>query len=49
MIIKCASLDRIECLITDQVLKVDGIVDSETMFAFRSYDKREGGQAVAVD
>ena len=49
VIIKCASLDRIECLITDQVLKVDGIVDSETMFAFRSYDKREGGQAVAVD
>ena len=36
-------------IITDQVLKVDGIVDSETMFAFRSYDKREGGQAVAVD
>jgi DNA-binding Lrp family transcriptional regulator len=49
VIVKCASLDRIECLITDQVLKVDGIVDSETMFAFRSYDKREGGQAVAVD
>jgi len=31
------------------VLKTDGILDSETMFAFRSYDKREGGRAVQVD
>jgi len=49
VIIKCDSLDMIECLITDQLLKVEGIVDSETMFAFRSYDKREGGKAVDVD
>lgn len=49
VIIKCESLDMIECLITDQLLTIDGIVDSETMFAFRSYDKREGGKAVDVD
>jgi DNA-binding Lrp family transcriptional regulator len=49
VIIKCESLDMIECLITDQLLKIDGIIDSETMFAFRSYDKREGGKAVDVD
>ena len=47
--IKCDSLDKIECVITDQLLKTEGIVDSETMFAFRSYDKREGGKAVEVD
>jgi DNA-binding Lrp family transcriptional regulator len=49
VIIKCDSLDKIECVITDQLLKTEGIVDSETMFAFRSYDKREGGKAVEVD
>jgi DNA-binding Lrp family transcriptional regulator len=48
-IVKCDSLDRIECLITDHLLKIDGIVDTETMFAFRSYDKREGGRAIEVD
>jgi DNA-binding Lrp family transcriptional regulator len=48
-IIKCDSLDKIECLITDHILKTEGIVDSETMFAFRSYDKREGGKAIDVD
>ena len=47
--VKCESLDRIESLITDQLLKLDGIMDSETMFAFRSYDKREGGRAIDVD
>jgi DNA-binding Lrp family transcriptional regulator len=49
VIIKCDSLDMIESLITDQLLKIEGIVDSETMFAFRSYDKREGGKAIDVD
>ncbi len=49
VIIKCDSLDKIECVITDQLLKTEGIVDSETMFAFRSYDKREGGKAIEVD
>ncbi|MDD3181002.1 MAG: Lrp/AsnC ligand binding domain-containing protein [Opitutaceae bacterium] len=49
VIIKCESLDMIECLITDQLLKIEGIIDSETMFAFRSYDKREGGKAIDVD
>ena len=49
VIIKCDSIDMIECVITDQLLKLDGIVDSETMFAFRSYDKREGGKAIDVD
>ena len=49
VIVKCDSVDLIESLITDQLLKIDGIVDSETMFAFRSYDKREGGKAVDVD
>lgn len=49
VIIKCDSLDKIECLITDHMLKIEGIVDSETMFAFRSYDKREGGRAIEVD
>ena len=49
VVLKCDSLDMIECLITDQLLKLDAIIDSETMFAFRSYDKREGGRAVDVD
>ena len=49
VIVKCASADLIECAITDQLLKVDGITESETMFAFRSYDKREGGKAIDVD
>jgi DNA-binding Lrp family transcriptional regulator len=49
VIIKCDSLDKIECVITDQLLKTEGIIDSETMFAFRSYDKREGGRAIEVD
>ncbi len=49
VIIKCDSVDMIESVITDQLLKSDGIIDSETMFAFRSYDKREGGRAIEVD
>lgn len=49
VIVKCGSLDMIECTITDHLLKIDGIIDSETMFAFRSYDKREGGKAIDVD
>ena len=49
VMIRCAQLDKIECVITDQLLKTEGIIDSETMFAFRSYDKREGGRAVDVD
>lgn len=49
VMIKCESIDKIEAVITDQLLKTNGIVDSETMFAFRSYDKREGGRAIAVD
>jgi len=49
VIIKCESNDTIECVITDHLLKVDGISKSETMFAFRSYDKREGGRSIDVD
>ncbi len=48
-IIRCDSVDKIEGVITDGLLKTDGILESETMFAFRSYDKREGGRAVDVD
>ncbi|HOW67694.1 MAG TPA: Lrp/AsnC ligand binding domain-containing protein [Candidatus Paceibacterota bacterium] len=48
-IIQCDSVDMIESVITDHLLKTDGIVDSETMFAFRSYDKREDGRAIEVD
>lgn len=47
--IKCDSIDKIEAVVTDQLLRTEGIVDSETMFAFRSYDKREGGRAIEVD
>ncbi len=49
VILKSNSIDMIECLITDHILKLDAIIDSETMFAFRSYDKREGGKAIDVD
>ncbi len=49
VVIKCKELDRIESVITDHLLKTDGIIDSETMFAFRSYDKLEGGRAISVD
>lgn len=48
-IVKCESIDKIEGIVTDQLLRTEGIVDSETMFAFRSYDKREGGRAIEVD
>ncbi|OIR03668.1 AsnC family protein [mine drainage metagenome] len=47
--IECESVDRIEMVITDMILRTDGVVDSETLFAFRSYDKREGGKAIDVD
>jgi DNA-binding Lrp family transcriptional regulator len=49
VIIRCELLDKIESVITDHLLKTDGILDSETLFAFRSYDKREGGRAISVD
>lgn len=49
VMIKCEQIDKIEAIVTDQLLKTEGIVDSETMFAFRSYDKREGGRAISVD
>lgn len=49
LIIKCDSIEMIESVITDHLLKTDGIIESETMFAFRSYDKREGGNAIDVD
>lgn len=49
VVVKCEALDKIESVITDQLLRTDGILDSETMFAFRSYDKREGGKAIDVD
>jgi DNA-binding Lrp family transcriptional regulator len=49
VILKCDLIDKIEGVITDHILKTDGILDSETLFAFRSYDKREGGNAVSVD
>jgi len=49
VIIKCDSIEMIETVITDHLLKTDGIVESETMFAFRSYDKREGGKSIDVD
>lgn len=48
-VIKCKNIDEIESVITDHLLKIEGIVDSETMFAFRSLEKREGGRAVEVD
>ncbi len=48
-IIKSASVDKIESVITDHLLKIEGIIDSETMFAFRSFDKREGGKSIGVD
>jgi DNA-binding Lrp family transcriptional regulator len=48
-VIRCDSIDKIETVITDELLRTDGIVESETMFAFRSYDKREGGKAIDVD
>lgn len=48
-VIRCDSIDKIESVITDELLKTDGILESETMFAFRSYDKREGGKAIDVD
>jgi DNA-binding Lrp family transcriptional regulator len=49
VVIRCSSIDKIETVITDDLLKTEGILDSETMFAFRSYDKREGGKAIDVD
>lgn len=48
-IVKSESIDRIETVITDHLLKAEGIIDSETMFAFRSLDKREGGRSIEVD
>lgn len=47
--VRSESVDRIEFVITDQILRTEGVVDSETMFAFRSIDKRDGGRAIDVD
>ncbi len=49
VVIKCDSIDKIEYVITDELLRTEGIVESETMFAFRSLEKREAGGAVDVD
>lgn len=49
VILKCESTDMIETVITDHLLQVDGIVESETLFAFRSYDKRETAKGIDVD
>ncbi|MGD1032665.1 MAG: Lrp/AsnC ligand binding domain-containing protein [Opitutaceae bacterium] len=49
VIIKSDSIDMIETVITDHLLKSEGIIGSETMFAFRSLDKREGGKGIDVD
>ncbi len=49
VMIKCDSVDMIEYVITDAILQTDGILESETMFAFRSYEKREAGRGVEVD
>jgi DNA-binding Lrp family transcriptional regulator len=48
-IIKCESVEKIEYVITDHLLKHTGIIDSETMFAFRSFDKNEAGKSIGVD
>jgi DNA-binding Lrp family transcriptional regulator len=48
-IIKSPSVEKIEYVITDHLLKIGGIIDSETMFAFRSFDKRESGRSIGVD
>ena len=48
-IIKSETVDRIELVITDHLLKVEGIIDSETLFAFRSLEKREGGRSIDLD
>lgn len=49
VILRCDSVDKIEAIVTDQLLRTEGIIDSETMFAFRSFDKREGGRSIEVD
>ncbi len=49
VVVKCETVDMIEYVITDGLLKTEGILDSETMFAFRSLDKKEAGTAVDVD
>ncbi len=49
VMIRCETVEMIECVITDHLLHIDGVIESETMFAFRSYDKREGGKAIDVD
>lgn len=49
VVVRSDSVDKIESVITDALLKTEGIVESETMFAFRSLDKREGGRAIDVD
>ncbi|HTT57064.1 MAG TPA: Lrp/AsnC ligand binding domain-containing protein [Opitutaceae bacterium] len=49
VIIKCQDVEKIETVITDHLLKTDGIIDSETMFAFRALDKKEAGESIDVD
>ena len=49
VIIKSESIEKIEYVITDHLLKHAGIIDSETLFAFRSFDKKEAGESVDVD
>ncbi|PTY08911.1 AsnC family transcriptional regulator [Opitutaceae bacterium EW11] len=40
-IIRTTDNDKLECIVTSHLLKVEGITDSETMFAFKTYSKRD--------
>jgi DNA-binding Lrp family transcriptional regulator len=40
-IIRVGSNDEMASLVTEQMLKVDGIVDSETLLAFRAFSRHD--------
>ncbi|RRJ96301.1 Lrp/AsnC family transcriptional regulator [Opitutaceae bacterium TAV4] len=48
-IIRTSDNDKLECIVTDHLLKIDGILETETMFAFRTYSKRDIEALFSVD
>ncbi|MDR1284068.1 MAG: Lrp/AsnC ligand binding domain-containing protein [Opitutaceae bacterium] len=48
-IIRTADNDKLEGIVTGHLLKIDGILETETMFAFRTWSKRDIEALFSVD
>ncbi|AHF93858.1 transcriptional regulator [Opitutaceae bacterium TAV1] len=48
-IIRTGDNDKLEGIVTGHLLKIDGILETETMFAFRTWSKRDIEALFSVD